>query len=216
MNDADQAEHVLNNLRQKREAIVARGRELSDERAAIALDAHTGNNKATKRLMEINAALALHASEIEGIDAALKAASEKLAVAQAAEAQAAQAAKAAEAQKLVKEIGECFPYLDKHLAEAARALIAIYDGVVQLHAAGFSFPSDAQLRLGLTTVLQSWAHGLPRSIHDHLRDGFEFLPPGRRQSASEYFAAIEPSLLNQINQHLGKPESARAKEDADA
>jgi len=205
-------EHVLNNLRQKREAIVARGRELSDERSAIALDAHSGNSRASKRLMEVNAALALHASEIEGIDAAIAEAEKRRVAAQAAEAQAADRQKAAEAQKLAHELAECFPYLDRHLTEAARALVAIHDGIAKLHAAGFAFPSDAQLRLGLTTVLQSWAHGLPRSLHDHLRDGFEFLAPGRRQSASEYWAAISPSLNNQITQRL--PEAAREKENA--
>src|SRR6478672_11516091 len=108
MNDIEYAEKTLTDLRAKREAIVARGRELSDERSAIALDAHTGNAKSSKRLMEINAALALHVSEIEGIDAALKAAGEKLAAAQAAEAQAADRQKAEEARKLAKELGECF------------------------------------------------------------------------------------------------------------
>jgi hypothetical protein len=100
MNDTEQAEHVLNNLRQKREAIVACGRELSDERFAIALEAHTGNNnKATKRLMEINAALALHASEVESIDAAIEAAGKKHAAAEHAAATAADRQKAEEARK---------------------------------------------------------------------------------------------------------------------
>jgi hypothetical protein len=55
MNEVEQATHVLNNLRQKREVLVARGVELADERASIALAAHTGDNKASKRLLEINA-----------------------------------------------------------------------------------------------------------------------------------------------------------------
>jgi hypothetical protein len=206
MNDIDQANHVLNNLRQKREHCVKRGRELTDERAAIALAGHTGDKVAAKRLLEINAALALHNSEIESIDAALKSAGEKLSAAQAAEAHAAARQKAAEAQKLVSELAEVFPYLDKHLTEAARALVAIYDGVSQLHAAGFAFPSDAQLRLGICAVIQTWAHRLPRSIHDQLRDGFEFLAPGRRQSAAEYWRAIEPSLSNSIRQATGEAE----------
>jgi hypothetical protein len=97
-------------------------------------------------------------------------------------------------------------YLDKHLVEAARALIAIHDGIAKLHAAGFSFPSDAQLRLGITAVLQTWAHRLPRSLHDQLRDGFEFLAPGRRQTAVEYWRAIEVSLNNSIRQATGEAE----------
>ena len=86
------------------------------------------------------------------------------------------------------------------------ALIAIHDGIAKLHAAGFSFPSDAQLRLGIAAVLQTWAHRLPRSLHDQLRDGFEFLAPGRRQTAVEYWRAIEVSLNNSIRQATGEAE----------
>jgi hypothetical protein len=43
----------------------------------VALDAHTGDGKARKRLDEINAAVATHASELQSLDAALRAAGEK-------------------------------------------------------------------------------------------------------------------------------------------
>lgn len=56
-------------------------------------------------------------------------------------------ARAAAAQALVKELGECFPYLDRKLEEAANALIAINDGITKLHQAGFAFPTDNQARL---------------------------------------------------------------------
>jgi hypothetical protein len=45
--EVEHATHVLNNLRQKRDALVARGVELADERASIALAAHTGDSKAS-------------------------------------------------------------------------------------------------------------------------------------------------------------------------
>jgi hypothetical protein len=83
--EVEHATHVLNNLRQKRDALVARGVELADERASIALAAHTGDSKASKRLLEVNAALAVRASEVESIDAAIKAAGEKCAAAEQAE-----------------------------------------------------------------------------------------------------------------------------------
>jgi hypothetical protein len=114
--------------------------------------------------------------------------------------------RAEEAHKLVCELGECFPYLDRKLAEAANALIAINDGVAKLHQAGFAFPSDSQLRLGVAAIIQTWAHRLPRSWHDQLRDGFEFLAPGRRQTAVEYWGQIQASIDNQINQRLDKTE----------
>jgi hypothetical protein len=150
MNDIEKFQNTIDVLTRKREACVNRGRELADERSVIALEAHTGNVKASKRLQEVNAALAVRASELESFDVALKAAGEKLAAAQAAEAAAADRQLAEEAKKLTRELGECFPYLDRHLAEAARALIAIHDGIAKLHQAGFQFPSDNQV--------QAWHH----------------------------------------------------------
>jgi hypothetical protein len=214
MSDVEKFENMIRDLERKREKCVQRGTELADERANVALSAHTGDNKAGKRLAEIHVALTTQSSELASFDAALKAAAARLVAAQQVETQAANRQRAEEMRKVVAELGECFPYLDRHLTEAARALIAIHDGIAKLHQAGFAFPSESQLRLGLTTVLQSWAHGLPRSLHDQLRDGFEFLAPGRRQTASEYWAAISPSLDNQITQRLGKTESARVREDA--
>jgi hypothetical protein len=206
MNDIEKYEGLIAELTRKREACVQRGTELADERAGVALDAHIGDSKAAKRLVNINNALALHGSELESLDAAAKAAGEKLAAAERAKAQAAAQQRAEEAHKLVKELGACFPYLDRKLAEAANALIAINDGIAKLHQAGFAFPSDSQLRLGVAAIIQTWAHRLPRSWHDQLRDGFEFLAPGRRQTAVEYWAQIQASIDNQINQRLDKTE----------
>jgi hypothetical protein len=44
------AEKVLNDLQAKREGCVRAGTELNDERANVALAAHTGDSKARKRL----------------------------------------------------------------------------------------------------------------------------------------------------------------------
>src|SRR5262249_9734736 len=82
----EKAETVIADLEAKRAACVKRGTELADERAAVALAAHTGDAKARKRLDEINAAIASHASELASFDAALKAAGERLLRAQSAEA----------------------------------------------------------------------------------------------------------------------------------
>jgi hypothetical protein len=101
--------------------------------------------------------------------------------------------------------------LDRKLAEAARALIAINDGVQKLHQLGFTAPSDAQVRLAVAAVLQSWAHGIPRSWHDHLRDGLQFLAPHERKTAVEYWDAVEPALQNAIRQHAGEGEPTKRR-----
>jgi rubrerythrin len=81
----EKAEATVASLEAKRAACVAHGTELADERSHVALAAHTGDAKARKRLDEINDDLAVHGSELASLDAALRAASEKLAQAKQAE-----------------------------------------------------------------------------------------------------------------------------------
>jgi hypothetical protein len=205
------AEQVLANLEARHEE-VARERAADDaERSKVAYQAHALHELgAVNTLSEITGRAIARDQQLREIDCAIAEAAERLKTAQATEVAAVNRQKAAEAITLVKELGECFPYLDRKLAEAANALVAINDGVQKLHQAGFAFPNDSQLRLGVAAIIQSWTHRLPKHFHDQLRDGFEFLAPGRRQTAVEYWRAIEPSLNNQIAQHLGKPESEAA------
>jgi hypothetical protein len=51
---ASEAEKVIASIEAKREACVRRGIELQDERANVALSAHTGDAKARTRLDVIN------------------------------------------------------------------------------------------------------------------------------------------------------------------
>jgi hypothetical protein len=211
-NPVAEAAETLDTLTHKREVCVQRGVELAGERDSIALAACTGDVKAAKRMTEIHSAIAAQSSELAAFDSALKSAGEELAAAQAAEQQAADRQLAEEAKKLARELGECFPYLDRHLTEAARALIAINDGFAKLHALGFAAPSDAQLRIGIATILQSWAHRLPRSWHEQLRDGFQFLGPLQRRTAAQYWSALEASLIRQRLGEAPAPQPPTAKQ----
>ena len=145
---------------------------------------------------------------------AIAEARERLAAAKASEARAADRQKAEEARKLVKELGDCFPYLDRKLAEAANALIAINDGIQKLHGLGFASPTDNQARLNICAIIETWAMRLPKHFHNQLRDGVRFLAPHERKTGVQYWTAIELSLQNQIAQRLGKTEPARVKEEA--
>jgi hypothetical protein len=87
------AQTVVAGLEEKRAAAIQHGSELADERANVALAAHTGDEKAAKRLGEIHTAIAMHGSELASLDAALRAAGAKV--------EAAQAAVAVEAQKVL-------------------------------------------------------------------------------------------------------------------
>jgi predicted translin family RNA/ssDNA-binding protein len=77
------AEKVLSELQSRRARLVANGVEIGDQRAAISYDAHvSGNAKAEKRLAELHREATEHASQLAGLDAAIKTAGEKLAQAQ--------------------------------------------------------------------------------------------------------------------------------------
>jgi hypothetical protein len=211
-----QAEKILTELRGKREAAVAHGHSLGEERTQLAFGAHAlGDTKARKRLEEINRESALGDSELRSIDCAIAEATERVRLAEAAEVAAVNRQQAEEARKLAAELGECFPYIDKHLAAAADGLIAIEKGFGQLRALGIG-PTDTQVRLNVTRALETWAQrGLSRSWFDHLRDGFKYLAPGERQTFGQYGRAVEASLQRAIGQREPPaPQPPKPKEKA--
>jgi hypothetical protein len=217
MNDIGKYEGLIAELTRKREACVQRGAELSDERAAVALAAHTGDAKAAKRLTEIHGLLGTQASELASFDAALKAAGEKLAAAQAAEARAADRQRAAELSAHVDELAQIPAYIEKHLTAALKGLTAFERGVTELHQKGIVFPSDIQLRLGMVAVLGTWLQQLPKLWWNEIAAGLRFRAPNEKKSALSYWAQIEPSLRNIIAQAADAPVSkAPAMQRSDA
>jgi hypothetical protein len=129
MNDTEQANHVLNNLRQKRDALVARGIELAEERQHVAYGAHTGDAAARKKLDTINREAALHDSELRSLDAAI-----------------AEAGKRVEAQRASEEQAQA--------REVAKELLARADAIVE-HARALA---PYELRVWLFTTANG-AHG---------------------------------------------------------
>jgi hypothetical protein len=200
------AEEVLAALEQDRAAVVAARAADDTEMRRSAYSARVLHElEASRSLDEISKRSIERDQQLREIDCAVFEARERLAAAKAAEVRAVDQARTAEARKLVKELAEVFPFVDKHLALAARGLLAIHEGVAQLHAAGFSFPSDSQVRINLAEVIETWAHSLPRSLHNQLRDGVRFLQPGARKSAAQYWAAIEATLNNSISGAVDVP-----------
>ena len=206
MTEVEKCETTIRDLEAKRAACVKRGTELADERAAVALDAHTGNAKARKRLDEINAAIAAHGSELASFDAAIKAASERLQQAQNAEAKAEQRRVALEIRKLAKELKEAGRIADEGLAMFADATSAMHHIVCQLSTFGLSNPSALQfVSLGeraVRTVLMETA----------FRRAFEHLRPAERQSfasfAAEWAASLDKSTSAKLNQTNKAEEAA--------
>jgi hypothetical protein len=203
--EIEKASALVDELQTKRSQHITKAAKLGAERDEIALGAFTGNDKHRKRVDEIHTTLAKHSSELAALDSALKAAHQRVADLRQAEAQAADRQRAEEALTLLHETGKCFEYLDRHLNEAVRSLIAIDNGFAQLRQSGFVI-SDTADRIGITAIIQSWAHRIPRRWHEQLRDNFEFLAPGARRTATEHWTRMRASIDGQITARLGEAE----------
>jgi len=162
--EIQKSETVIADLERKRELCVRRGVELADERSALAYSAHTsGDAKAAKRLAEIHAAIATHASELESFDAALKAAGERLRQAQAAESRAQDKVNAEALHRVVADIGARIRKADKHFAAAIDELNAVHVDLDKVHALGSSFPTHSQFAVNAIMALKTWLRELPES-----------------------------------------------------
>lgn len=123
--ELEKAEALVAGLEAKRAAAIKHGTDLSDERANVALSAHTGDKAARKRLDEINTALTTHASELASIDAALRAAASRVATARAAKAGEERRAALEQLQQRSKEFRELGPFLDKAVNNLRLGAIAL-------------------------------------------------------------------------------------------
>jgi hypothetical protein len=114
MTDLEKAEAVVCAIGEKRAACIRAGTDLQYERASVALAAYTGDEKARKRLDEIEAALTAHASSLGSIDAAIKAAAEHVIAAQAAVARVDAATARTRARDIIETLlTGCAPKLDE-------------------------------------------------------------------------------------------------------
>jgi hypothetical protein len=200
------AERVLAALEQDRRQLVSARAADDAEMSKHAYQAHALHELgATERLGKITERAIGRDQRLRELDCAIFEARERLAAAKAAEARAADRQKVEEALTLLHETGKCFEYLDRHLSEAVRALTAIDNGFAQLRQSGFVI-SDTADRIGITAIIQSWAHRIPRRWHEQLRDNFEFLAPGARRTATEHWTRMRASIDGQITQRLGEAE----------
>jgi len=203
------AETVIADLEAKRAACVKRGTELADERAAVALAAHTGDAKARKRLDEINAAIATHASELASFDAALKAAGERLLRAQSAEAKKRASKAAKQLLTMADAIVQHAQSLDDANAIRVEASRAIADKLTEMrslaHGIGLFVPSHEQLfamasRADQTATMQTpWA----REVGEHL-------PPNQRRNHMSYAQSWHVAITKSVAALVGEDKQEAA------
>ena len=126
------AQSVVADLESKREAAIKHGTELADERANVALAAHTGDAKAAKRLQEIHQQIALHGSELASLDAALRAAATKVEAAQRGVEAEARRAALKDRRARSRQFRELGPFLDKATDNLRRGLIALQENAASV------------------------------------------------------------------------------------
>jgi multidrug resistance efflux pump len=143
--DFEQAEKTLVALRSKRDAVVAHGVGLGEERGKISFAAHTGDAAARKRLDKLNAEIALHDSELRSLDAAIAEATERVKQAQAAEHAKAERETAAELKAAVADLRVAGQTLDDALAVLVGAGGELHAAVDKIHALGCSHPHHQQV-----------------------------------------------------------------------
>src|SRR5258708_2434127 len=85
MTEFETAEAIVKKFEDKRQHLIQKRTELSDEKQKISFAAHSGDAKARQRLDKINSETAVFTSEFESIEAAITEANARLNVAKAAE-----------------------------------------------------------------------------------------------------------------------------------
>ena len=190
-NSVAAAEGVVAALEAKREACVRAGVELQDERTALAFSAHAdGDAKARSRLEQVHTAIATHASELASLDAALRAAGERLERARQAEAARADKARSGELLKELDRFREIGRELDVVLAAVATNGAALSECLGKIHQLGSPFPTSQQLdSLGGRCLLTAIA-ATP------WRRNFEPLAPRERRSFTDLIEVWASTIEN--------------------
>jgi hypothetical protein len=192
--DVEKAKEVIAGLEAKREACIKHGTELADERANVALAAHTGDQKAKKRLDDIHQKIVVHVSELASLDAALRAAGEKLTAAERAVDAAAEREKASRRKTAIADLREVAPAFDEVLEDLIKITQAVALGVRELRAAGGSL-SEGQLFM------------MHRCITTALREtpfarAYEHIPPNERKLPSAMIKAWMDNEERQVDATL--------------
>jgi sulfite reductase alpha subunit-like flavoprotein len=204
MSDVDQAEKTLGTLRAKRDALVAHGHGLGEERTKLSFSAHAEADRAAqKRLDTLHGELGRFESELKSIDEAIAEATKRLAGAEQAAASAQDKAAARKVRELGRSIARRLLHADEFYAAAAEELNAANDEQAQINALGEAYPSAPQFRLNMIPALQTMVMSLPQSWW---RDWSKFLAPAERRNFSGVWSQMRGPLENRIKQRLGESE----------
>lgn len=155
--ELEKAEAMLANLDAALLRLKARGVELEDERTNIALAAHTGDDKARKKLDQLNIQIATFGSELQSLHIAVKAAEGAVANAKADEQTAEARANALKLRDELKTFTRLGKEMDEHLQAFALLADEAKKSTQRIHALGHGAPNWSQFEtfgaLAVNTVL---------------------------------------------------------------
>jgi hypothetical protein len=197
--ETDKAEKVLADLLDQKDELIARAGRLAADRQRLAFAAHTNTDKAAKeRLRKINDETILFNCELEGIEAAIAEATQRL---EAAKREADIAKDRADAEQLrdtIKELVELGTEIDAALADATAHIAAIPELLYKIHALGCANPSHEQFRvLGAQAVKTAL---MQLSLFNR---EFEHLSPNQRRTFESIVQSWQTMILSNIAARLG-------------
>jgi hypothetical protein len=203
-NSVADAERVLAELDVKRAACIQRGTDLADERASVALAAHTGDAAARKKLDALNRESAEHASELRSIDEALKAAALKLQAARQHAASEADKANARQVRKVIAELVEHGAVVDDalhDLVEAGDRLKECFDRLLRL---GVTSPRYEQLAtLGNICAVSALGRSIWKRYH-------QALAPNQRMTFADLTKTWAVTIERDVRARLGESAETEA------
>ena len=196
MTEVEKAIATIKTLEDARQKLIQNQTELADERGRVALGAHTGDQKARKRLDAINTEVVSYAFEMSSIEAAITEAHARLAAAQAAEAVAADEAKALQLRELNTRFVELGLVVDDAFTDISASIPEMITLLNEMHRLGATSPTNEQLRVLGTIALKTAIQTLPPLWVREF--DFQLLAPNQKKT----FAAVVEGWHSMIERNV--------------
>jgi hypothetical protein len=190
------ANNIVNELTVKHRALADKADDLAVQRRELSYAAHTGDERAKKKLDQLTRETVTLALEHENVASALVEANRKLNEAQAEAAREQQKENARKLRAVTKAFVELGNEVDELLSELATASAALKASVSEIHGLGVGFPSHAQLQsLGERALHTSLMNTLFQAQH---------VPPGERTTFAKLIKGWAATIERGVEQTLGE------------
>jgi hypothetical protein len=207
--DVEQAEKTLNDLLDQRDEHIARGTKLAADRQNLAYAAFTNDKAAQAKLRKINDETVLHHVTLEGLESAVKEATQRLDIAHRADAQAKDRAQAEQLRAKLNQFTELGLNLDDCITDFVGAAKEMQTVLDDIHSLGCASPTAAQMRVLATLAIKSFVMQIPWTAKE-----WEHLPPNQRKTFKDLIVGWHQMIEQHIKARLGEPQQPNATETA--